>query len=244
MSKLYYGLWQDLYTLPWPGRLLIEFLIFLLAAFILCKVASKIFQILRLKKVFVKISVLIATKVLSCVGRNREWAHNLDEKVIDWGNRVMSSHFTLSSKLKKILCISVVVVYVLAILPDIPISYYFDEPIITKISMVKNTLEVWESKISFGYLSYVPVFTQSEEEKIYIQIKNLKKKIILYKEPLDKSKKIRKIEQNEKIQYQNQYKKVGKVYWLKVSLPEQNVEGWIKGTTIQKKQLETLTKEE
>ena len=153
MNKIYYGLWHDMYTLSWPVRLLIEYVVFLLLIFIIFKIFKKFFVFIKFKDLLIKAIVLITKKFVSLVGRGSEWAYRADEKIVDWAKTQISKPMKLGHKVKKILLVMVILLYVIAVLPDQPISSYLDDTLINKVSIVKQTFQSWESKASYGYLN-------------------------------------------------------------------------------------------
>lgn len=255
MNKIYYGLWQELYKLSWSLRLWIELLVILLIMISIFHILIQILRIVKAKRILVKIIVLLVTQVLSYMGKDNQWAYEADEKIVEWGNMRVERPIVMGHKMDRILAIGLCIIYLLAILPDTPIITYLDDSLVSKISMVKDSVQSWESKISTGYTDYAPIFTWNEEEneqegkksvkqekkqEIYIQRRKANKRISLYKNPSSKSKVIAKIEAKDKIKYQDKYKKVGKKHWFKVYLPKQGMGGWIMEDVIRKKQLGEL----
>ena len=225
MNKLYYGLWQELYRFPWPVRFGIEFIVF---AFLLFWVF----------------------KLLGKIGRNREWAYRADERVNEWGKKQIDKPFKVENKAKRIILIGICLIYFLAVLPDLPIRYFLDDSLVEKVSVFKEGLLSWEKTISSGYTNYTPIFPENEtkeeipaqkiEKQRYIRLrKKGKKKVKIYKKPSSKSKVIKKA-QNEKMRYQNEYRKRGKRYWIKVYLVRKKEEGWILSDVIDKEQLHEI----
>lgn len=207
MNKIYFGLWQDLYTLSWPVRLLIEYAVFLLLVFVLFNILKRFFTFIKFKNLIIKIIVLITTKFVSLVGRGKEWAYKADEKIVDWANAQISNPIKLGHRAKNFLLLMVVLLYIIAILPDLPISGYLDDVLVNKVSVAKQTLQSWERKISNGYSNYLPLFSKKEEEKLYIQVKkDTAEKIKIYKNASKKSKVLTKASKDG-IEYKNKFKK-------------------------------------
>lgn len=250
MNKLYYGLWQELYSLPWPVRLGIEFILFSLILFLVFKLLGKIGKLLKVKNLFVILVVLFITKVLSLIGRDREWAHQADERVNEWGKTQIDKPFKVGKKAKRVIVAGICFLYFLAILPDLPIRNILDDSLVLKVSSLKEGLQSWEKTISSGYIDYEPIFPAKEpkeeisvqkiEKERYIRLrKKAKKKVKIYKKPSLKSKIIKR-SGSEKMRYQNKCRKRGKKYWLKVYLTKKKIEGWILSDVIEKGQLQEI----
>lgn len=250
MNKLYYGLWQELYRFPWPVRLGIEFIAFALLLFWAFKFLGKMGKLLKVKRLLVILVVLFITKVLSLIGRNREWAYRADERVNEWGKKQIDKPFKIEKKAKRIILIGICLIYFLAVLPDLPIRNFLDDSLVEKVSVFKEGLLSWEKTISSGYTNYTPIFPEKEtkeeipaqkiEKQRYIRLrKKGKKKVKIYKKPSSKSKVIKKA-QNEKMRYRNEYRKRGKRYWIKVYLVRKKEEGWILSDVIEKKQVNEI----
>ncbi len=249
MNKLYYGLWQELYRVSWPVRLGIELIIFLLLLFLVIKLLGKIGRILKVKKLLVILVVLLITKILSLIGTNREWAHQVDERVNEWGKNQVDKPFKVGKMVKRVMLIGICFVYFLAILPDLPMRNILDDSLIVKVSSFKEGFLSWEKTISSGYNDYTTLFSDNEtkkelpvqkvEGKRYIRLRKKGKKVKIYKNPSFKSEVIKKVTK-EKMQYQNEYRRKEKKYWFKVYLTKEKQEGWILSDVIEKKQVNEI----
>lgn len=136
----------------------------------------------------------------------------------------------------------IVFLYIIAALPDLPISAYLDDGLVSKVSVAKQTFQSWESRISNGYSNYLPLFSKIEEGKVYIQVKkDLAEKVKIYKNASKKSKVLIKAGKDG-IEYKDKFKKAGKKYWLKVYSEKDDVDGWIPEDVVDGAQLKYLVK--
>lgn len=206
--------------------------------FFLIKILVKLFCLFRLKNLVVRLIVVVSTNIISLVGKNRDWAYSADEKIVVWAKKRIEKPLKLHYRLRVILIIFVILIYVSAILPDLQISNYLDDSLVDKVSTVKQTFQSWESKVSSGYLDYQPLF--GKEEKIYIRIrKGSPKKIKVYEKVSKKAKVIKKTG-TKNIEYLDEVKKANNKYWFKVRLEEDGIEGWILEDVVDKEQMGDL----
>lgn len=246
MKKIYYGLWQDFYSLSWTIRFAVEVIIICVLLFFALGILKAILRKLKLREVGIKLVVLIGTFILSFFGRDNEWAHNADEGLVHWANRKMEFPMTgRQNKLQKLIGVVMCIIYLLGILPETPLINYLDDGFKDKVCVIQHSAQELEAAASEGYQSYEPILTWNEKRqsdtKQAIKIHLDKKSEKVYKEASTKSKAVAKVNKKDKIEYRSDYKKVKKKIWLKVYLPERKIEGWLDGEAVEKAQMKELT---
>ncbi len=245
MKKIYYGLWQDFYSLSWTVRFAVEVIIICVLLFFAFGVLRAIFRKLKLREVGIKLVALIGTSILPFFGRDNEWAHNADEGLVRWANRKMEFPMTgRQNKLQILIVVFMCMIYLLGILPETPLINYLDDGVKDKVCVIQQSAQKLEAAVSEGYNSYEPILTWNEKKqndtKQAIQIHLDKKSEKIYKEASSKSKAVAKVTKKDKIEYQSEYKKVKKKIWLKVHLPERKIEGWLRGEAVEKTQMKKI----
>lgn len=246
MKKIYYGLWHDFYSLPWTVRFAVEIIIICTILFFMLGILKTLFRKFKLREFGIKLIVLIGTFVLSCFGRENQWAHNADERLVSWGNRKIQFPPTRSqNKFQMLIGVFMCMIYLLGILPETPLINYLDNGLQDKVCVIRQNAQKLEAVASDGYKSYEPILTWNEkkenETKQTIKIYLNKKSEKVYKTASSKSQVVATVNKKDKIQYQSDYKRVNKKIWLKVYLPEPQIEGWLKGDAVDKTQIKELT---
>lgn len=263
MKQISYGFWQEMYKFAWPMRFFIELAIVLAFGCLIIFLGGKILKFKRvdilIKTFFIKFIVFVITGVIYLIGRNKPWAIESDEKIVDWGRGSLEQSPNKRNAWKKILIVAciflVVFTYLLAIIPDLPVSERINPYYMEQISVAKEFFQNLESNLSEGYESAPPVIIETaknqevkkgkaKKEKVtYLSLISKKgKKIPIQKSPKKKSKVICKVNSKQKIVYKNQYKKAGKKHWLKVYIVKTKRFGWIESSFVKKKQVEKLLK--
>lgn len=245
MKKIYYGLWQDFYSLSWTVRFAVEVIIVCVLLIFVTGILKAIFRKFKLREIGIKLVVIIGTFVLSLFGRENQWAHNADEGLVIWANRKMQLPVTgRQNKLQMLIGVFGCMIYLLGILPETPLINYLDDGFKDKVCVIQQSAQELEATVSEGYQSYEPILTWNEKKqndtKQVITIHLDKKSEKVYKEASSKSKAVAKITKKDKIEYQSDFKKVKKKIWLKVYLPERKIEGWLKGEAVEKTQMKEL----
>ncbi|MDO4171016.1 MAG: SH3 domain-containing protein [Lachnospiraceae bacterium] len=255
MKKYYYGAWQNFYDLNWPIRYFIELIVFLTLAFWALKLVKKIACVLQLKVVFVKIIVWLVTETAYLIGHHNEWVLNVDHYMTKWGNDVVNG--TRSKKnphLKRIAVVGVLVLYLLPVFVDLPVSKYFQEYYLVELTKVKMHFQKWENAMSEGCEEYPPLFVRKkdeaevaqetvleEEESISIQLNEQgESSCNIRQNPSIESEIIGEANDETEIVYQNEFEDDGERYWIKVYLPEADIEGWLSGILVDSEQLEQI----
>lgn len=245
MKKIYYGLWQDFYSLSWTVRFAVEVIIVCVLLIFVIGILKAIFRKLKLREIGIKLAVVIGTFILSLFGRENQWAHNADEGLVIWANHKMQLPVAgRQNKLQMLIGVLGCMIYLLGILPETPLINYLDDGFKDKVCVIQHSAQVLETAASEGYQSYEPILTWNEKKqndvkqaiKIYLNKKSEK----VYKQASSKSKAVAKITKKDTIEYQSDFKKVKKKIWLKVYLPERKIEGWLKGEAVKKTQVKEL----
>lgn len=260
MKQFWYGLWQEMYYyLAWPLRFLIELVIAFLLLIVIWKFCKWLITILHLKEYGIKLIVFFVTEFDRLAGKNAMWAMENDEKIINWGRKRLSEPsekwYLIKGRLKKFFIVFVIIIYILAVLPELPFINIFDSDFKNNISGVKDYFQAKEAAVSKGYEKYPHLFKVADVKnekgkdkkegniKTVLKLKRIgKRSIKLYKKPSASSKVILKVEESDKVIYKNQYKKKGKISWLKVYLPKKKAVGWIDGKYVKAKQKKELLK--
>lgn len=258
MKQISYGFWQGMYKIAWPVRFFIELAIVLAIVFLVLFIGRKILKSIGgdifIKTIFIKVIVFFTTEILYLVGKNKAWAIDSDEKIVEWGRKAVEQPSDIWKVCKKVLkvlffCL-IIFTYFSAIIPDLPISKNINPYYMEHISVVKEFFQNIESNLSDGYESVPPLIIETEkkqepkkEKVVYISlIEKKNRKILIQKSPKRKSKVICKIDSKQKVVYKNRYKKVGKKYWFKVYVVKKKRTGWIEGSYVKKKQIRKLLK--
>lgn len=266
MNKFYFGAWQNFYHLSWPIRFLIEGVLFLFVAFMLCKLMKKIGQLLRVKPYLIKGCVWIVTEVIYLLGKSSPWAIETDNKVIEWGEKKLNgSKEEKTAKrhtaLKRCAVLGVIILYVVAVFVDLPLSENLQEVYLVEFASIKDFFRQYEEAMSRGYEAYPPLFVKKEPEKIaeepaeeveekeeipiFIQLNERGKNgANIRREPSLNGEIVGGVNGESEILYQYQWECDDEErYWVKIYIPSEEVEGWLSGKLVDSVQLETLINE-
>lgn len=240
MKELWFGGWQNFYDVSWPVRFLIELFIYVLIVAIVVKLLT---HFLPLKKWGVIGCALTIKESVYLIGRNRNWAVELDNKVTEWGeNALKDTGKRKNTKRMLVIFLMLIVLYFFAVFMDLPVSKNFEKESLAGVANIKAFFQQVENKLSKGYKKYPPLL--KKKETIYIQLNaSGKKDAKIRHKPSLKGKIICKMKSKSKIIYQNKLEYDGKRYWLKVYLPDDKIEGWLNGKLIVKKQLKKFVDE-
>ena len=260
MIRIYYGIWRVIYNFAWPIRFLIELTVILLLFYLVWLAIRMLCRIFHIKEVLVKLVVWLVIEFDGWFGRNAEWAVENDEKISNWGRKIISKSSGYNSRIGEILTRGVIVVvvgiYILGIVPDLPFSKAIHSYYMKPLSGVKVFCQQIETKISEGYEQVPdPVIPVSKvqnpkkgkdtknQKKILIRLNKVEKKgAALRKKPSTKAKVLGRVKSNQELVYKLQYKKSGKGYWFKVYFPEKKLTGWINSQYVPKKQIKKILK--
>lgn len=258
MSHFYYGAWQNFYHLSWPVRFFVELLVtywvikfvFRLIKMIVCK--------LQLDTVLIKGLVWLVTELVYLIGRNRNWAIEIDNKMIAWGEKAADRTAARKHSVwKKRVFFIVVIVYFAAIFVDLPFANRLEAYYLTGFMKVKAFCQSYEKILSGNYDQYPPLFIkkdmkpkeseiaeddqQNGKEPVYIRLNeqggngsNIRK------DPSMSGAVVGGADKDSVILYQQQFENDGERYWIKVYLPAEEVEGWLSGNLIESEQLERI----
>ncbi len=269
MKKYYYGAWQNFYHLGWPVRFFIELLLVWSLVLILIRIIKWIFwKNTAVKKMMVSGCVWVAKELIYLVGRNSEWAVNTEGKIIDWGESVIKGEVRKrKSIVKKLAILATIVIYIGAVFADLPFTNRLQGSYLEIPFAMKSFFQSYESAMSYGYDMYPPLFhivkkekskeKENETEKMdrTEKVKNLKEKeepVYLYineigrngsnirTEPSLNSKVIIAVQDDVEMIYQNEFVRDDERFWLKVYLPNMQIEGWISANLVEAEQLEEI----
>lgn len=237
MKELWFGGWHNFYDVNWPVRFLIELTIHVVIIVIVIKVIKRIIPV---KKWLIKGFVWFAKEIIHLIGRSREWAVRADNKITDWGvTAINNTDGKYHPKRKLLLYILLGALYVSAVFVDLPISENLQEESLTGLVKVKSFFQQIESRLSNGYENYKPLI----KEEVFVPVKlsnKVKKSVKIRKKPSLNGKVIGSATKSTEILYQNECKRDGERYWLKVYLPGDKIEGWLNGKQIVEEQLNEL----
>lgn len=255
MKQYYYGAWQNFYELAWPIRCFIELTLLLAIILLMIWIFSKMLLKSKVKTYIIKFLIWISSECLYCLGKEQEWSINLEEKLIDWGRKVINNNKKRNFGLQWCIGILVTLVYFSAIFVDLPFSKNFNSLYLQKFRNIKTFFINFESNLSEGYEEYPPLFVQKEEQEL-ARLENdmMEEQEIIYLQlnargqngsnirgiPSLDGPVIGGIRGETDILYQGQWEYDGERYWLKVYIPEEDVQGWISGKLINTNQLQGI----
>ena len=166
MKKFYYGIWNNLYSIDWPFRFLIELIVGYVLFCLIILFLKKLGRLFQLKTYFVKICTLIVTEMAFWVGHNKKWVLNIDQKIVEWANQIIdTSNKNKGPAWKTGLAFLLVLVYLLAVFVDLPVSQYFQDYYLIEAENIKQFFQKWEQTISKGYEQYPPLFVKKEPKR-------------------------------------------------------------------------------
>lgn len=269
MKKMYFGAWQNFYHISWPIRFLIEGILFLLIVYALCKLVKKLVQALRLMPYLIKGCVWIVTEVVYFLGKDRPWAVETDNRVIEWGEKKLiggteGKTGKAYKRIKFCVVLGVIILYIAAVFVDLPLSGHLQEEYLAEFADIKDFFRQYEEAMSKGYESYPPLFVKKEpevpseteegpagviEEKeeipVYIQLNERGQNgANVRREPSLDGEVIGGVNDRTEILYRYQWECDDEErYWIKIYIPSEDVEGWLSGKLVDSAQLETLVNE-
>lgn len=117
------------------------------------------------------------TGVIYLIGRNKAWAIDCDEKIVEWGRKSLEQSSNKWSAWKKVFICLIIFIYLLAIIPDLPFSKKINPYYMEHIAVAKDFFQNLESKISEGYENAPPpVIIEAAK---YQKVK--KRKLLIYR---------------------------------------------------------------
>ncbi len=263
MKKIYFGAWQNFYHLSWSIRFFIEITVSLFLIFMLCKLVRKSGVAFRLKPYLIKGCVWISTEVIYLLGRNNSWAVEIDNKIIEWGDKKLNGGAerkkVKTHKALKFWVISgTVIIYFLAVFVDMPVADHLQKEYFVEFENIKKFFQKYEETLSRGYEDYPPLFVKKEPEQtaeepaeaaeekeeipVYIQLNETGKNgANVRQEPSLDGEIIGGVNAGTEIFYRYQWDcdEEGR-YWIKIYVPSEEVEGWLSGKLVESTQLESL----
>lgn len=258
IAHFYYGAWNNFYHLSWPWRFLIELLVSLLILKMVLRLIKNVMCKLRLDVALIKGWVWFVTELIYLIGRNKKWAVELDNKMIEWGEKAVNhTNGKKSAVFKKCLLTLVVIVYFSAVFVDLPFANGLEGYYLSGFTKMKSFCQKYEEMLSGDCEQYPPLFKkrepksdasaatseelQSEIEPVYIQLNDQGRGgSNIRKEPSMNGEVVGGVNETSEILYQQQFENDGERYWIKVYLPQDAVEGWLSGNLIDSEQLENI----
>lgn len=258
IAHFYYGAWNNFYHLSWPWRFLIELLVSVLILKYVLRLIKNIVRKLRLDLVLIKSWVWFVTEVVYLIGRNRNWAVEIDNRMIEWGEKAVNhTDGKKSAALKKCMFVIVIIVYFSAVLVDLPFANGLEGYYLSGFTKIKLFCQKYEEMLSGDCEQYPPLFRkrepesdesamaledlQNEIEPVYIQLNDQGRDgSNIRKEPSMNGAVVGGVNGTTEILYQQQFENDGERYWIKVYIPHDAVEGWLSGNLIDSEQLESI----
>lgn len=266
VEKYYLGAWHNIYHINWPVRFLLEMLVFIFIFFFIFKVVQCIGIKFKLKIPIVTAWFWLVTETIYLVGHNSDWAITFDNKMHDWASETINENKkkNIPLVLKIGCCLGVLIIYLLAVLVDLPVSRYFSEYYLEELEEVKFFFQKYESELSKGYEKYPPLFVKTEqetdemdgeitlpeetmdafeEEIIYIQLNERGRNGSNIRSEADLSNGnniIGGVNEKSEIIYQGEWLYDGERYWILVYIPSDNIEGWLSGNLVDSVQLNEI----
>lgn len=241
IKELWFGGWQNFYDLKWPVRFFIELAIYAAIVSSVIKVSG----LYIMSKQFIIICVYTAKEFVYLIGRRRNWAVELDNKITEWGRNAVEKvgkKKLWTIKFKMIFYLALAALYISTVFVDLPISSYIQGEYLEPLYDVKGYFWQLEGRLSKGYEEYSPLL--KKEDPVLIQLnKTGKKGPKIRREPFIEGKIIGKVDGNAVIHYKNALEYDGERYWLKVYLPKERMEGWLNGKLVKEKQVKQLVDE-
>jgi len=262
-AKYYLGAWQNIYHINWPIRFLLELIILIFIVFLIRKLIRFIDKKFKFKTCLIKAWYWIVTEVVHLIGRNNDWEVAVDHKMIDWASEAISEDKENKKKsplvLQVCLWLGIVIIYFLAVFVDLPVSKFLSEYYLSELEDVKTFFQRFEVMLSEGHEQYPPLFVRAEPEKaeetmeeivepeeegpIYIQLNERGKNgsNIRSETDLDNdSNVVGGVNRDSQILYRNEWLYDGERYWIRVYVPDADIEGWLSGNLVESAQLEEL----
>ncbi len=257
----YFGAWQNFYHLSWPVRFLIELFVSFLIIKGIIWLLKKLVHKSRLDILMIKGWVWLVTEIVFLIGHGKNWAIEVDNKMIEWGeNAINNKNIKKRSAWKKFIFVGVIILYLSAIFVDLPFADGLEAYYLTELTKMKVFCQKYEQTMSGNYQQYPPLFIakepepreneiavselDSENEPVYIQLNEKGKNgSNIRKEPLMSGAIVGGVNGKSEIIYQQQYENDGERYWIKVYLPADEVEGWLSGNLVESEQIESIIME-
>lgn len=270
MKKMYFGAWHNFYHLSWPVRFFVEGMIFLFLIFVLFRLLRRLIQKYRkvfpLYSCFIKLCAGISSEVVYILGRNRSWAVETDNKIIEWKYKKLeeNAETTAGKKHTRLKCcaaIVILVIYIAAVFVDLPLSKYVQEEYLAEFAGIKIFFRQYEEAISRGYESYPPLIIERKpeeikeeeaaeaiektEQPIYVQLNERGKNgANVRRAPSLAGEVVGGVNGESEILYQHQWDCDDEErYWIKIYIPADGVEGWLSGKLVDSVQLEEFINE-
>ena len=256
MSKYYYGAWNNFLQLNWPLRFLLELISIVVILILIFRSLEKIDTKKLLKPGFIGVVVCI-TELIYLIGRNSSIAIRLDNAVVDWGNK-MTRPNKKRTGIYTVIIIFFLFLYFGAIFTDLPVADNMPQYYLQGFNEFRKKCMIYEEVLSKGCENYPPLFEKKEiievseiteeessEDEIIVNM------YLLLNERGRGGSNIRKtpdlngeivigIREDAVLLYMDEYEYDGERYWLKVYLPEKNIEGWLSGKLVETEQIEAI----
>ncbi|MDE7417947.1 MAG: hypothetical protein K2N44_16865 [Lachnospiraceae bacterium] len=212
----------------------------------------------RIDIILIKGWVWFVTELVYLVGRGKNWAVDIDNKIIEWGEKAVNRTDRKNrSPLKGVIFLAVIIVYFTAIFVDLPFANGLESYYLTEFTKIKVFCQRYEKLLSRDYEQYPPLFTQKEpkpndsevvveelwkeSESVYIHLNDQGKGgSNVRKEPSMNGVVVGGVNEKSEILYRQQFENDGERYWIKVYLPADEIEGWLSGNLIESEQLERI----
>lgn len=266
LKKYYLGAWQNIYHINWPIRFLLELAALMLIAFFIWKFLKFIVKKYNLKPCLVKAWYWIVTEIAHFIGHDNDWEVDFDRKMIDWASEMISGKDGNKKKSSLVMRVcfwlGMMIIYFLAVFVDLPVSVYLSDYYLSELGDVKTFFQSFEIMLSKGYEQYPPLFVRVEQEKaeeameeiveqeekatVYIQLNEKGKNgsNIRSETDLDNDDNIiGGVNRNSQILYRDEWTYDGERYWLRVYVPDDDIEGWLSGNLVESAQVEALVTE-
>lgn len=242
MMKVYYGFWHNWFNVSWPVRFCVEAVLAAGVIIVFLKIMKKIAGSLRIKELLVKLWVLIVTELLYLFCKNSSFGIKADHRIIEWGNNALLGSNKKHPGIKVWAAILLVVVIILGVVKG----------------DIQELFQECELALSKGYESYPPLFVKTEKEESVEEVlpeeEDQEEQADIFIILNERGKRGSNIRQNpsldgeiiggvagqDEIKYLYEWSHDGERYWVKVYLPQQDIEGWLSGNLVDAEQLELL----
>ena len=247
MKKIYYSLWSILLHFSWPVRLLFELIVITALILITLSILEKTRILNIIKKYIIIFLVNVMTNIVYFTMGTSDRAKEIDSRIEQWGGKVVETHHRLP---RKAVFISVIIVYIMAVFVDTPITKAVSSEYLTEFQNFQSFCLKIESKVSGGVeievtpvtLINASVNEDGFDEDIYIKLndKGSNGANVRVSPSLDASI-IGWVNSSSDIIYDNDFRFDGQRYWLWIKVDgEKIINGWISGNLVDGKQLEQI----
>lgn len=261
MKKYYYGLWQNMYILPWKTRFMIELIIVLFLSYCIYAILKKMHVIGGIKKAIVSGIVFVVTEFAFIAGKNRRWAARADDRIVNWGNVILNGEKKKHALFKIAGVLAVGLIYFSAVFVDLPFANTINEVYAEDLANIKGFYMRAEKLLSNGYEAYPPLFNftkrtehsktadvkakETEEAVFYLQLneRGINGSNVRQAPSLD-SEILLEIRGGDDILYQDEYSFDGERYWFKIYIPHTEETGWLSGNLVEQGQREEILSDE